>query len=165
MFQAGDKVVHPAHGAGIIAGIETHDNISDKYSRYYVIDLAGTQRKLMIPVQMADTLGLRPVVSEKQVSQIMGALRAAPEELPNDFGERQAHLSTGLKSGDAIMLAEIVRNLHWRGLGRKLSATDQELYLRAKQMLAGELALAEDVKVDKAIDRIEATLNFGDQVT
>jgi len=63
-----------------------------------------------------------------------------------------------LRSGDPKVWAELARNLYYRGLKKKLSATDQEYYTRARDMLAGEIALADGSTIEAAVKRIEDRL-------
>ncbi|MBI5876470.1 MAG: hypothetical protein HZB53_02375 [Chloroflexi bacterium] len=159
-FRVGDKVVHPAHGAGVICGIETHNvSAAESGSSYYVISLmtAGT-RRVLVPVNNVLMIGLRSAMVRSKANEVLNVIDGRPTACPNSFTERQAHLSQMLKSGDPKVWAEIVRNLHWRGLKKKLSATDQDFYTRARDMLAGEIALAESCTIEAAIKRIEERL-------
>lgn len=157
MFEVGDKVVHPAHGAGVIAGIEEKELI-DEFTQYYIIELAATEMKLMIPVKTADEIGLRPVARPAQVETIYKTLRAEPRDLVNDFKKRQAILIEQLKSGDVVDVAEVVRDLYWRDVESPLSPTETRQLEGAKQQLAGELSLAEDVEVEESVAQIDKIL-------
>lgn len=158
MFEVGDKVVHPAHGAGIIAGIEKKE-LLDEYSRYYIIQLAATEMKLMIPVKTADEIGLRPVARPAQVEAIYNTLRAEPRDLINDFKKRQSILTAQLKSGEIIDVAEVVRDLFWRNEDSPLSPTESRQLEGAQEQLAGELSLAEDVDVEESLAYIQEVLH------
>ncbi len=157
MCEVGDKVVHPAHGAGVIAGIEEKALI-DRFTHYYVIQLAATEMKLMIPIRTAEAIGLRPVARPAQVEAIYKTLQAMPRDLINDFKKRQAILTQQLKSGDIIEVAEVVRDLFWRNAESPLSPTESRQLEGAKQQLASELSLAEDIDVEACLARIDALL-------
>lgn len=157
MFEVGDKVVHPAHGAGVIAAIE-EKALVDEFTHYYVIQLAATDMKLMIPVSTAEAIGLRPVARAAQVDRIYKTLQSAPRDLINDFKKRQAILTEQLKSGDIIDVAEVVRDLYWRNEENPLSPTESRQLESARQQLASELSLAEDVDVEDSLARIDLLL-------
>lgn len=166
-FRIGDKVVHPAHGAGVICGIETHSlSAATMDSSYYVINLmtAGS-RRVLVPVNNVPLIGLRSAMARSKASEVLKVIDGRPTACSNSFTERQAQLTQMLKSGDPKVWVEIVRNLYWRGLKKKLSATDLEIYTRARDMLAGEIALAEGCTIESAIKRIEERLlsRFGPQ--
>jgi len=159
MFEVGDKVIHPAHGAGVVVGIEIK-KIVETFNQYYIIDLVAADRQLMIPVKNAEAVGLRPIVSEAKMRRILDALRSPPDDLPHDFRERQAHIGGRLKSGQVMTVAEVVRNLFWLNWQKRLSSTESRFFKRAKQMLAGELALVKGVAVEEAMKEIDDLLSL-----
>jgi CarD family transcriptional regulator len=154
MFKVGDKVVHPAHGAGIIAAVEKKD-VLDDFNRYYIIDLAAQDMKLMVPVRTAEEIGLRRVATKKGSREILGIVSSEPEELPDDFKKRQAVIHERLREGSAESLATVVRDMAHRSHSKMYSPTEARLYEQARTMLGGELALALGMDVSKALDRID----------
>jgi CarD family transcriptional regulator len=154
MFEVGDKIVHPAHGAGVIVALEQKDLV-DEFHRYYVIELAAQEMRLMVPVRMADEIGLRRVASREQAEGILAILGSGPEMLPDDFKERQALLLERLRIGDTESLARVVRDMAARSLEKSYSPTEARLYDQARAMLGGELALARDTAVDAALTAID----------
>ncbi len=165
-FRVGDKVVHPSHGAGTICSIESHAMSSaGTASSYYVISLmSAASRRVLVPVDNVTLIGLRSAMVRAKMNEVLEILNGRPLSLSNSFTERQTDLSQHLKSGDPKQWAELARNLYWRGLKKKLSATDQEYYTRARDMLAGEIALSEGCTIEVAIKRIEDKLRarFGE---
>ncbi|MEI2311727.1 CarD family transcriptional regulator, partial [Bacillus nitratireducens] len=49
MFQIGDNIVYPMHGAGIIEAIEEKE-FSGKKQQYYVIKMSISNMQVMIPM-------------------------------------------------------------------------------------------------------------------
>lgn len=159
MFEVGDRVVHPAHGAGVVVGIESKE-IVERFDQYYIIDLVAADRQLMVPVENAEAIGLRPIASEAKMRRTLDALRSPPDDLPHNFRERQAHIGGKLKSGEVTAVAEVVRNLFWLNWQKGLSSTDSQSLERAKQMLAGELALVRGVVVEETMKEIDDLLSL-----
>jgi CarD family transcriptional regulator len=153
-FEVGDKIVHPSHGAGIIAAIEQKE-VLDEFSRYYIIELAAQDMRLMVPVRMADEIGLRSVAGDKRSKELLKILQGDPDDLPDDFKKRQSHLSDRLREGDAVSLAEVVRDMAHRSIEKTYSPTEARLYDQARNMLGGELALAQGIEVAAALEQIE----------
>ena len=110
MFDVGDKVVHPAHGAGQVTGVK-REELLDQYHRYYIIDLAVDDRTLMIPVSNAEEIGLRSISQRADLSQMWHTLSATAETLPGDHKRRQEHIQEKLKTGATLKIAEVVRDL------------------------------------------------------
>jgi len=160
MFDIGDKVVHPTHGAGRVTGIRKED-LLDQYHRYYVIDLTVDDRTLMIPVSKAEEIGLRSISQEAALSRVWHTLGAAAETLSDDYKKRQERIQEKLKTGDAIKVAEVIRDLSALKRGDHLTSFDTKLLERAQQFLACEVALVEGVQVSEAERMISEMLDNG----
>ena len=52
MFNVGDKIVYPMHGAGTIDAIEEKDILGEKQA-YYIIKMPG-EVKVMVPTAKAE---------------------------------------------------------------------------------------------------------------
>lgn len=57
MFNVGDKIVHPMHGAGTISAIE-EKNICNETEQYYIISMPG-EVKVMVPINCITGLECR----------------------------------------------------------------------------------------------------------
>jgi len=160
MFDIGDKVVHPTHGAGQVTGIKEQD-LLEQYHRYYVIDLAVDDRTLMIPVSNAREIGLRSISREAALSKVWRTLSGAGESLSDDYKKRQERIQKKLKTGDVIKVAEVIRDLSALKHEDHLTSFDTQLFERAQQFLASEVALIEGVQVSEAERMIYETLDNG----
>jgi CarD family transcriptional regulator len=160
MFDIGDKVVHPTHGAGQVKGIKEQD-LLEQYQRYYVIDLAVDSRTLMIPVSNAEEIGLRSISREAVLSKVWRILSRTGEALSDDYKKRQERIQEKLKTGEVIKIAEVVRDLSTLKREEHLTSFDTKLLERAQQFLASEVALVEEVQVSEAERMIYETLDNG----
>lgn len=154
-FKVGDKVVHPAHGAGVIAAIEDKD-VLDDFSRYYVINLAVQDLRIMVPVRTAEEIGLRAVASQRVSRSIFKILSGRAEDLPDDFKKRQADIMGRLREGDAKTLACVVRDMAARSRKKTYSPTEARLFDQARTMLGGEVALSLNAAVEQTLEKIDA---------
>ena len=59
MFNIGDKVVYPMHGAGVIQDIEEKNILGEK-TAYYIIKMPG-EVKVMVPTAKAEEIGMRNI--------------------------------------------------------------------------------------------------------
>jgi len=158
MFKIGDKVVHPYHGAGMVIDIE-EKKLLKEHSRYYVIDLVACNGIVMVPINNTQKIGLRRVSGRRAISRAMNTLTSTPDMLSSDHRERQAHAQERLNTGDLIEVTEVMRNLAWRNHEGKLTMADNKLYQRAQTFLASELALAKDIELQEALERLQTVLN------
>ncbi len=156
-FAPGDKIVHPAHGAGIIGAIEQPD-ILDEFNRYYVIELTAQDMRVLVPVRTAEEIGLRAVMTKKETKAVFKLLKSDAEELPDDFKKRQTLIAKRLKEGDIDSLTGVVRDMAVRAIIKTYSPTEARLYEQARSMLSGEMALSLDIEVEEALAQIDTVL-------
>lgn len=164
MFKAGDPIIHPVRGAGVVVGIEEREwrGSSDLY---YRIQLLGQQSvNLMIPIDAAETLGLRRTIPESKLSQVWHVLRADPEKLPANHKQRYQLLKDKLHTGDVFQVAEVVRDMAWRQQRKgNLTTVGKRLYDEGLTLLAGELAAAQDIDLTNA--EIQITARLGESLS
>ena len=158
MFEIGDKVVHPSHGAGKVIDIKEKTFLKG-IGYYYVIDLVACDGIVMVPVDNVQGIGLRRVSGKRVISHAMNILASTPDTLPSDFKERQARVQEELKTGNLIKITEVVRNLAGRNRQKRLTMADNKLYQQAQAFLASELALARGIELQEAMEQLQTALN------
>ena len=83
MFQVGDKIVHPMHGAGIVESI-VQKKVNGVMRDYYVLKLPVRAMVVMIPTDNSEEIGVRPIVDREQADQVLAialpALNAGEKE-------------------------------------------------------------------------------------
>ena len=162
MFNVGDRVVYPMHGAGVIEEIETK-KILDKEREYYMMKIPFGDMKVMIPVDNSDNIGMRSVVSPETILQVMEQLGKESGEMPENWNKRYRENMTKLKSGDIFNVAEVVRNLMVSEREKGLSTGERKMLLNAKQILISEVVLIEEIEIEEAETQIETAV-FGETV-
>ncbi|WP_027311396.1 CarD family transcriptional regulator, partial [Bacillus subtilis] len=70
MFQIGDNIVYPMHGAGIIEAIEEKEFLEEK-QQYYVIRMSISNMTVMIPTSKILSSNIRPVTDILALKHIM----------------------------------------------------------------------------------------------
>jgi CarD family transcriptional regulator len=157
MFSVGEKVMHCAHGAGVITE-KKEMRIVEMPKRYFVIQLLGSDSTLMVPTDQAEER-LRPACKRVALRRLLiSELTSEPEELPGDYKTRQKQLENKLKSGETQGWIEVVRDLTFQGEQKPLSRGDQKLLDRAMDLLSGELALAQGISIVEAKPRLESII-------
>ncbi len=154
MFDIGDKVVYPMHGAGVIESIEEKEILGDK-RKYYILKLPLRNMKVMIPLDNVETMGLREVISEKEVEQVLAVLNDDETKMPQNWNRRYRANMDKIKSGDVFEVAGVVRNLMLRDREKGLSTGERKMLNNAKQILISELVLVNDsdeVSVEELIN-------------
>lgn len=154
MYTIGDKIVYPMHGAGIIETIE-EKVILGELRRYYVLNVPCGDMKIMIPVDTSDDIGVRTIISAEEVKTIITVLGADSTEMPNNWNRRYRENMEKLKTGSAVEVAEVVRNLTRTDREKKLSTGEKKMLTNARQILLSEMALAGGMDTDRADDLID----------
>ena len=67
MFNVGDKIVYPMHGAGTIDSIEEKNILGEKHN-YYIIKMPG-EVKVMVPTDKAEEVGVRKLLVKKRLQK------------------------------------------------------------------------------------------------
>lgn len=144
MFSVGDKVVYPMHGAGIIEAIEEKEILGEK-RRYYIMRMPIGEMKVMIPIQNVDDIGLRQVVKEDVIDQVIGLLKHGPTDMSTNWNRRYRANLDKIKSGDIYEIADVVRNLMLREKEKGLSTGERKMLENARQILVSEFVLAKQI--------------------
>jgi len=157
IFGVGDTVVYPHHGAGRILGIVEQD-FQGAVRRYYSIQILHNDMTVMVPVDGVDKAGIRPVISEPMVEEVLGVLRDDPTKMPVNWNRRVKHNRDKIKTGDIFEIAEVVRNLALRDSEKGLSTGEKQMYGKVKRILASELMYAKDMREDDALRLLDGVL-------
>ena len=150
LFSVGDKVVYPMHGAGIIEAIEEKEILGEK-KRYYIMRMPIGDMKVMVPIQNVDDIGLRQVVQEEVIDQVIGLLKLESTDHSINWNRRYRANMDKMKSGDIYEIADVVRNLMLRDREKGLSTGERKMLDNARVILISELVLAKDLREDDAI--------------
>ena len=157
MYNIGDRIVYPMHGAGVIKEIEERE-ILGEMRQYYVLKLPHGDMKIMIPVDKCDEIGVRDVIEEKDVDMVLDVLGAPSTPMPSNWNHRNRENMEKLKTGDIKKVAEVVRNLTRVESTKHLSTGEKKMLTNAKQILSSEFILALDIDHDKAEEMIIAAI-------
>lgn len=141
MFQIGDKVVHPMHGAGIVESI-VQKKVDGVVRDYYIMKLPGRSMIVMIPTDSCDVIGVRPVMNREQADQVLAAIPNIQVEMTANWNHRYRENMERLKSGDLLEVARVIKGLSARDAKRGLSTGERKMLHAAKQILISELVLS-----------------------
>lgn len=141
MFAVGDRVVYPMHGAGIIEAIEEKE-ILGELRKYYVMRIPNGEMRVMIPLDSVEESGLREVINEEKLEDVLSVLRVRDVEMNPNWNRRYRANLEKIKTGDILEVAEVVRNLSLRERDKGLSTGERKMLDNARQILISELVLA-----------------------
>ena len=157
MFDVGDNVVYPHHGAGTVVSKESRIVLGQE-REYLTIKILHNDMTVNVPTENAEKVGLRWVIGLDAVEVVVKALSGESTEMPKNWNRRFKHNRDKMKTGDILELAEVVRNLALRDHEKGLSTGEKQMYVKAKKILASELMYAKDLSEDDAHAWLEEVL-------
>ena len=158
MFQIGDKVVHPMHGAGVIDSI-VQRRVSGQVQEYYQLKLSVGNMVVMVPTDNTGEIGMRPVVSGAKAEQLMSEMEGIEVDMTSNWNRRYRENLVRLKSGDLLEVARVVKGLLLREDQRGLSNGERKMLHTAKQILISELVLAQSLPYETVESSIDTVLS------
>ena len=157
VFEVGETVVYPHHGAAKIEEIKML-TIKGEEKMYLKLKVAQGDLTIEVPAENVDLVGVRDVVGKDGLEHVFDVLRAEFTEEPTNWSRRYKANLEKLASGDVIKVAEVVRDLWRRDHDRGLSAGEKRMLAKARQILISELALAEKTDEEKAASVLDEVL-------
>jgi len=154
MFNIGDKVVYPMHGAGVIEAIEEKEILGEK-QKYYVMKMPIGDMKVMIPINNVEEIGVREVVGDEEIKEVFNILRGEKSKMSNNWNRRYRANMEKIRSGNVFQVAEVVRNLSLREQEKGLSTGERKMLENAKHILVSEVVLSKNVTEEEALKMIE----------
>ena len=149
VFEVGETVVYPHHGAALIEEIKTR-TIKGEEKMYLKLKVTQGDLVIEVPAENVDLVGVRDVVDEEGLKKVFAVLQADDVEEASNWSRRYKANVEKLASGDVLKVAEVVRDLWRRDKDRGLSAGEKRMLAKARQILISELALAEKCDEEKA---------------
>lgn len=148
MFNIGDEIVYPMHGAGIIVDIE-EKKILGELHKYYILQISVSDMKVMLPINNLDTIGIRPIVSEDAANEAINHFHNCCEDTNNNWNQRYRENIEKIKKGNLIDVATVAKTLLLRDNKKSLSNAERKMLSNAKNILISELVLAKKVSPEE----------------
>ena len=144
MFNVGDKIVYPMHGAGVIESIEEREILGQK-KNYYVVKMPVGDMKVMIPTGNVDDIGIREIIDVHDVDKVFEILHEQNINVTSNWNKRYRENMVKIKSGNIFEVADVVRTLMIREKEKGLSTGERKMLSSARQILISELVLAKGI--------------------
>lgn len=157
MYNVGDEVVYPMHGAGVIDSIEEKEILGEKQS-YYILKMPG-EVKVMVPISTAEQHGIRNVIDKTEAAKVINVLEQDETEMEKNWNKRYRDNMDKMKSGNIYEIADVVRNLSFKQKEKGLSTGEKKMLHNAKQILVSELVLAEHSTKDEVEELVDNKIN------
>ena len=157
MYQIGDKVVHPMHGAGVIDSI-VQRKVNGVVREYYILKLPVGGMLVMIPTANSEEIGVRPIIKGEEADRVIAAIPDIKVDVVPNWNQRYRENMLRLKSGNLLEVARVVKGLMLREGERGLSTGERKMLHSAKQILISEIVLSQNSSYDEVEARINTAL-------
>jgi CarD family transcriptional regulator len=162
LFEIGEKVVYPHHGAGTIVKKEKRTILGEE-REYLTIQILHNDMTVNVPTENAEKVGLREVIDEETVELVLKALTGNGTVMPKNWNRRFKHNREKMKTGDIFELAEVVRNLSLRDQDKGLSTGEKQMFVKAKKILVSELMYAKQMDEEETAEWLDGVLADADK--
>ena len=140
-FKIDQNIVYPSQGVGKITEIFEKDFRGNTLV-YYKIYIAASDMIVLVPVEKAEDLGIRAIVSADEAKKALDLLSEDFEPITSDWKLRYQMNLDLLKKGTISDIATIVRCLYNRSKVKELPILERKLYDSAKKLLIDEISFA-----------------------
>ncbi|MDQ0219128.1 CarD family transcriptional regulator [Peribacillus cavernae] len=158
MFQIGDNIIYPMHGAGVIEAIEEKE-IQGKRQEYYLITIPISSMQVMIPLAKVTSSSIRAVSDKLAMKNVLHIFHYGESDTSLSWKERYKLNSEKLKSGKLQEGAEVLRDLTRIQNQKALNSSEKQMLLTARKMLISELGLINGITENQATDLLSTSKN------
>ena len=157
MYQIGDKIVYPMHGAGIIRAIEDKEILGNTNS-YYILEVPVGNISLMVPVKTADEIGVRNVMAPSVIEELFTFIVTTEIKVNENWNKRYRENMAKIKSGDLFEIGPIYQYLQKKDKERGLSSGEKKMFVSAHQILVSEIMLSLGISLSEAEELLQTRL-------
>ena len=156
-FKVGDKVVYPNHGVGIIEKIQSRV-LSGEERTFYTLRIISTDSTVMVPVANTGAVGLRKVLSKKEIDEVFKILKSDKTAVFDDWKGRFQDNSEHMRTGEIVRVAEVLKTLTHLSQIKTLSYRERKMLDRARFLVISEIAEASRGTFEKVEQQIDLAL-------
>ena len=157
IFKSGQFVVYPAHGVGVVQGIET-ENIAGTELKVLVILFEKDKMVVRLPLNSSMAKKVRSLCSKEEMEKAIETLRTPSKVKKMMWSRRAQEYEAKINSGDLMSITQVVRDLHRTATQPEHSYSERQIYQEAMDRLMQEYAAVEQIDEDKAMAKLKEAL-------
>ncbi|WP_291321687.1 CarD family transcriptional regulator [Desulfonatronospira sp.] len=158
MFSIGELVVYPAQGVGRVEKIEEQE-LGGAKATLYIVRILSNNVTLMVPVNNATNVGLRPVSDLQEGLKILSFLEDRSDFTGysgQNWNRRYREYSDKLKSKDLTDVAYVLKELFLISRDKELSFGERRLMEQAMTLISMELSYSLKIDQPEAKAKVES---------
>lgn len=152
----GQKVAYPNQGVCMVEDIEKK-KIGGNSMSFYALRVLNDNSIIFVPVNNAENVGIRPIITSKQYKNLVVNLAKDFDEVSSDWKVRSREYNEKLQSGDVLQAADVLKKLTFLSQEKKLSFREQSLLEKAMFLIVSEVTnagLADEGKIESKINEL-----------
>ena len=157
IFKSGQYVVYPAHGVGIVQGIET-ENIAGTELKVLIISFEKDKMVVRLPLNSSMAKKVRSLCSKEEMEKAIESLRTPTKSKKMMWSRRAQEDEAKINSGDIMSITQVVRDLHRTATQPEHSYSERQIYQEAMDRLMREYAAVAQIDEDKAMEKLKEAL-------
>lgn len=158
MFQVGDKIVYPMHGAAVIHAIEEKEVLGKKHD-YYIMKMSMGNVQIMLPIENTNKVGMRRAVDLDTIERALLAFHNNDSDSSITWNERYRRNTDKMNTGDIYQGMEVIRDLNQLNNIRTLGLNEKKMLENAVQILISEIVLVKDIDEEQATTLLDQIVN------
>ena len=143
MFQKGDRIVCPLHGAGEIESLEVKE-IDGEIQTYYNLTIPVGNLKLLISAAKTKSQNVRAIHAKGEIIDILRSSLVMDAKMPENWNKRYKDNLERIKTGDLAVVGMVYNSLLLRERDKGLSTSEKKMLTTTKQIILSELMLSLD---------------------
>jgi CarD family transcriptional regulator len=156
-FKAGDKVIYPNHGLGIIEGIETKTILGTK-GGFYLLRMTATDTTVMVPVTNVENVGLRRAIVGDEIEGLFSQLSRGKIDSHQNWKGRFKENTDKMRSGSIYDAVDVLKNLMYLSRSKNLSFREKRMLDRSKFLVITEIAEVGEIEESVVEERVNSAL-------
>ena len=146
LFKVGDNAVYPAHGVTVVKRIDERD-VGGKKKKFYVLQVVENQMTIMVPTDNAEAVGLRSIISDKEVPKVYSILKMRDVKIDQTtWNRRYRDYMDKIKTGSIYEISQVLRDLFLLRHSKDLSFGERKMLDEAKALIVKEISLAKQTQ-------------------
>ena len=160
MYQIGDKIVCPLHGAGEIEALEEKE-VDGELQTYYILTIPVGNLKLMISAKKSKLQNIRAVHDKDAIVKILQSSLDMEVDMPDNWNQRYKDNLERIKTGNLAIVGMVYKNLLHREKEKGLSTSEKKMMTTTKHIILSELMLSLCTDKKEAEQILENTFKQG----
>lgn len=153
LFNIGDYIVYPMHGAGVIEAIEKKEVLGE-IREYYVIKMPMNNMNVMIPIAQIESSRIRMVADLPMVDEALDVFHHGASDTTLTWKERYKTNMDKMKTGELYDGVEVVRDLMRINKAKTLNSSERQMLDSARRIFVSELGIVKGVNELQAMEML-----------